>query len=98
MLLTDICRFVQLILLLSHFQSAPRVFLWDDKHWVASLHIFRRADIIQAATQWSVHHWYIQFFFTYMYLFNMNTTHYNSLPFRMFVNISGYKRAKRYQA
>lgn len=50
MLLTDICRFVQLILLLSHFQSAPRVFLWDDKHWVASLHIFRRADIIQAAT------------------------------------------------
>ena len=40
MLLTDICRFVQLILLLSHFQSAPRVFLWDDKHWVASLHIF----------------------------------------------------------
>ncbi len=47
MLLTDICRFVQLILLLSHFQSAPRVFLWDDKHWVASLHIFRRADIIQ---------------------------------------------------
>ena len=60
MLLTDICRFVQLILLLSHFQSAPRVFLWDDKHWVASLHIFRRADIIQAATQWSVHHWYIQ--------------------------------------
>lgn len=51
MLLTDICRFVQLILLLSHFQSAPRVFLWDDKHWVASLHIFRRADIIQAATQ-----------------------------------------------
>jgi hypothetical protein len=51
-----------------------------------------------AATQWSVHHWYIQFFFPYMYLFNMNTTHYNSLPFRMFVNISGYKRAKRYQA
>lgn len=44
MLLTDICRFVQLILLLSHFQSAPRVFLWDDKHWVASLHIFRRVQ------------------------------------------------------
>ena len=37
-------------------------------------------------------------FIPYLYLFNMNTTHYNSLPFRMFVNISGYKRAKRYQA
>ena len=44
-------------------------------------------------------HFPVRIFFLYIHnylLLNVNTFHYNSFPFGMFVNVSRYKRAERY--